>query len=30
MLNVYDFEAVAQRVMKKEAWDYYSSGGKEN
>jgi len=26
MLNVFDFEAVAQLVMKKEAWDYYSSG----
>lgn len=26
MLNLFDFEAVAQQVMKKEAWDYYSSG----
>eukprot|EP01065_Artemidia_motanka_P011814 TRINITY_DN16440_c0_g1_i1.p1 TRINITY_DN16440_c0_g1~~TRINITY_DN16440_c0_g1_i1.p1 ORF type:complete len:821 (+),score=253.66 TRINITY_DN16440_c0_g1_i1:102-2465(+) len=30
MLNLHDFEAVAQRVMlstgKKQAWDYYSSG----
>jgi L-lactate dehydrogenase (cytochrome) len=26
MLNVFDLEAVAQRVMKHEAWDYYSSG----
>lgn len=26
MLNVFDFEAVAKLVMKKEAWDYYSSG----
>lgn len=23
--NLYDFEAVAKRVMKKEAWGYYSS-----
>lgn len=30
VLNLHDFEAIAQRVMvrtgKKEAWDYYSSG----
>jgi L-lactate dehydrogenase (cytochrome) len=26
LLNVFDFEAIAQKVMKKEAWDYYSSG----
>lgn len=26
MLNIFDFEAVAQQVMKKEGWDYYSSG----
>ncbi len=26
MLNVYDFEALARKLMKKEAWDYYSSG----
>ena len=24
--NLMDFEAVAQRVMKKTAWAYYSSG----
>jgi L-lactate dehydrogenase (cytochrome) len=27
MLNIYDFEAVAQRVMEPTAWGYYSSGG---
>ena len=27
MLNIYDFEAVAQRVMEPTAWAYYSSGG---
>lgn len=26
MLNLLDFENVAKRVMKKEAWAYYSSG----
>lgn len=26
MLNIFDFEAIAQNVMKKEGWDYYSSG----
>ena len=26
MLNVYDFESVARRVMDKEGWGYYSSG----
>jgi L-lactate dehydrogenase (cytochrome) len=26
MFNLMDFEAVAASVMKKEAWDYYSSG----
>lgn len=26
LLNIFDFEAVAQNVMKKEGWDYYSSG----
>jgi L-lactate dehydrogenase (cytochrome) len=26
MLNLLDFEGVAKLVMKKEAWDYYSSG----
>jgi hypothetical protein len=26
MLNVYDFEMVARVSMKKEGWDYYSSG----
>eukprot|EP01102_Stenamoeba_stenopodia_P008841 TRINITY_DN258_c0_g1_i1.p1 TRINITY_DN258_c0_g1~~TRINITY_DN258_c0_g1_i1.p1 ORF type:complete len:500 (-),score=139.27 TRINITY_DN258_c0_g1_i1:108-1607(-) len=26
MLNVFDFEAVAQQVMTKEGWDYYCSG----
>lgn len=26
MLNIFDVEAVAQKVMKKEGWDYYSSG----
>lgn len=26
ILNLLDFEAVARRVMKKEAWAYYSSG----
>ncbi len=26
MMNVFDMEAVAARVMKKESWDYYSSG----
>eukprot|EP00164_Ancoracysta_twista_P002679 GFYU01003563.1.p1 GENE.GFYU01003563.1~~GFYU01003563.1.p1 ORF type:complete len:498 (+),score=153.23 GFYU01003563.1:29-1495(+) len=26
MLNIYDFEAVASRLMVKEGWDYYSSG----
>ena len=29
MLNIFDFEAVAQNVMKKEGWDYYSSGADE-
>merc|ERR1719258_232074 len=27
MLNIYDFEAVAQCVMEPTAWAYYSSGG---
>merc|ERR1719274_58260 len=27
MLNIYDFEAVAQRVMEPTGWAYYSSGG---
>lgn len=26
MINIYDFEGVARKVMTKEAWDYYSSG----
>ena len=26
MLNVFDFESVARRVMDKEGWGYYSSG----
>ncbi|KAJ3337743.1 hypothetical protein HDU93_000633 [Gonapodya sp. JEL0774] len=26
MLNMWDFEAVAKHVLKKEAWAYYSSG----
>jgi len=26
MLNIYDFESVARKVMPKEGWDYYSSG----
>ncbi|KXS13117.1 hypothetical protein M427DRAFT_59013 [Gonapodya prolifera JEL478] len=26
MLNMWDFEAVAKQVLKKEAWAYYSSG----
>lgn len=26
LINVFDFEAVAKQVMKKESWDYYSSG----
>jgi len=26
LLNVYDFEVIARKTMKKEAWDYYSSG----
>jgi len=26
LLNIFDFEHLAQKVMKKEAWDYYSSG----
>jgi L-lactate dehydrogenase (cytochrome) len=25
MLNLFDFEAVAKAVMKKESWDYYAS-----
>ena len=27
MVNIFDFEEVAKQVMKKESWDYYSSGG---
>jgi L-lactate dehydrogenase (cytochrome) len=27
ILNLYDMEAVAQRVMEPEGWGYYSSGG---
>lgn len=26
MINTYDFEGIARKVMAKEAWDYYSSG----
>eukprot|EP01104_Vermistella_antarctica_P004131 TRINITY_DN14641_c0_g1_i1.p1 TRINITY_DN14641_c0_g1~~TRINITY_DN14641_c0_g1_i1.p1 ORF type:complete len:518 (-),score=96.12 TRINITY_DN14641_c0_g1_i1:3-1424(-) len=26
MLNIHDFEAVAQKMMSKEGWDYYCSG----
>lgn len=26
MLNLFDFERICKLIMKKEAWDYYSSG----
>src|SRR5207248_5926101 len=29
MLNLFDFEAVAQQVLKPESWAYYSSGAND-
>lgn len=29
MINIFDFEAVAKKHMKKDAWSYYSSGAED-